>query len=293
MVERIGAPRELLGGRSMVESGRWHEGRWWFADWGTGEVVAVTPDGTAEVVAQGPPAGRMGWSIAWLPDGTMLTTGPEVTRHGTDGSRTVFCEIGANEIAVDPAGHVFVDGFDFDFVGGGTPEPGWIELVLPDGSHRRVADDVQFPNGMVITPDGRTLVVAESFAGRLTAFDIASDGTLGNRRVWADGLGPDGLAIDADGGVWSQTADTFAHSGDPDAPAGAVVRVLEGGTITHRVETPLPCFACAIGGDDADRLLLLCNEFAGVDRLVEVQGRHSAQVLVADLGTAATPDLGA
>lgn len=264
----------------MVESGRWHDGRWWFADWGTGEVVTLTCDGNVAMAAHGAPAGRMGWSIAWLADGSLLTTGEQVTRHDTDGSSTTYCQCGANEIVVDPLGHVYIDGFDFDFLGGGAPEPGWIDLVAPDGSHRRVAEDVHFPNGMVVTPDGGTLVVAESFAQRLTAFDIEPDGSLTHRRVWADGLGPDGIAIDADGGIWAQTADTFAHSGRPGAPAGAVVRVLEGGEITHRVETELPCFACAVGGEGGNELLLLCNEFAGVDQLVEVQARRSAQVLV-------------
>ncbi len=177
---------------------------------------------------------------------------------------------------------MYVNGADFDFAGGAEPKPGWIALVEPDGSWREVAGDIQFPNGMVITPDGSTLVISESFAGRLSAFDIEDDGSLSNRRVWAEGLGPDGIAIDAEGGLWAQTADTFAHSGDPDAPGGAVVRVLEGGEITHRIETELPCFSVALGGEDGRQLLLLCNEFEGVEKLVEVHDRHSAQVLVTE-----------
>ena len=283
MTEHPGAARLLVGGRSMVESGRWHDDRWWFADWGTGEVVAADPDGRVQVITDGPPPGRMGWSIDWLPDGSLLTTGPEITHHAVDGRKTTYSERSCNEIAIDRRGHMYVNGFDFDFVGGGKPEPGWIELVTSDGSHHRVADDIEFPNGMVITPDGGTLVVAESFAGRLTAFDIQPDGSLTHRRRWAEGLGPDGIAIDAEGGIWAQTADTFAHSGNSNAPAGAVVRVLDGGEITHRVETELPCFACAVGGVDGGQLLLLCNEFAGVDKMVEVQGRRSARVFVADI----------
>ena len=283
MVEQLHTARLLVDGRSMVESGRWHDGRWWFADWGTGEVLAADPHGRVTVMAEGPPPGRMGWSIGWLADGSLITTGPEITRHAADRTKTTYCERSANEIAISPSGHMYVNGFDFDFVGGGKPEPGWIEIVAPDGSHRRVAGDIQFPNGMVITPDGGTLVVAESFAGRLTAFDIEQDGSLANRRTWAEGLGPDGIAIDGGGGIWSQTADTFAHSGNPDAPAGAVVRVLDGGTMTHRIETELPCFACALGGPDGGQLLLLCNEFAGVDAMIEVQARRSARVFVADI----------
>jgi len=279
-VEYLRPPTTLLSGLAMVESGRWHEGRLWFAHWGVGEVIAVDMAGRAEVVAQGP--ARMGWSIDWAPDGRLVTTGEEVTLHEPDGTTVTHCVLAANEIAIDPRGHTYVDGFDFDFLGGGTPEPGWVDLVGPDGSHRRVADDVHFPNGMVVTPDGSTLVVAESFAGRLSAFDIQDDGSLTGRRVWAEGLGPDGICIDADGGIWAQTADTATYVGDPCAPAGACVRVLEGGEITHRVETDLPCFATALGGPDGRHLFLLCNEFEGVDRLEAVQARRSARIVVTE-----------
>jgi sugar lactone lactonase YvrE len=279
-LEYLPPARTLLTGLAMVESARWHDGRLWFAHWGVGEVVAVDLDGRAEVVAAGP--ARMGWSIDWLPDGSLVTTGDAIRRHGSGGVTTRLREQGANEIVTDPRGHTYVDGFDFDFLGGGAPTPGWIDLLGPDGSSRRVAEDVAFPNGMVITPDGATLVVAESFARRLTAFDIADDGGLSGRRVWADGLGPDGIAIDAEGAIWTQTADTFAHYGDPDAPAGACVRVLDGGEVTHPVETPVPCFSCVLGGPDGRHLFLLCNEFEGVDAMVSVQARRSARVLVTE-----------
>ena len=281
MIEYLPPPRTLLDGLAMVESGRWHDGRLWFAHWGVGEVLAVDaddPGARAQVTASGPR--RMGWSIAWLPDGRLVTTGDAITRHEPDGTTTTLRAQGANEIAIDPAGHVYVDGFDGAFGDGdGFPEPGWIDLLRPDGSSRRVAEDVHFPNGMVITPDGTTLVVAESTAGRLTAFDIAADGGLSRRRVWADGLGPDGIAIDAEGGIWTQTADTRTFTGDAASPAGACVRVLDGGEITHRVETDQPCFACALGGADGRTLFLLCNNFAGVGALTAVQARRSARVL--------------
>jgi len=280
MVERLPAVRPLLSGLVMVESARWHDGRLWFAHWGVGEVVAVDMDGTAEVMAEGPP--QMGWSIDWLSDGRLITTGPSVTRHEPDGTAVTHCERGGNEIVIDPRGHMYVDGFDFDFVGGGAPEPGWINLVAPDGTYRQVAGDIEFPNGMVVTPDGSTLVIAESFAGRLSAFDIQDDGSLSGRRVWAEGLGPDGICIDADSAIWCQTADVFSPTGDPDAPAGACVRVLDGGEITHRVETELPCFACTLGGPDGRHLFLLCNEFEGVDQLQAVQARRSAQIFVTE-----------
>ncbi len=277
-IEHLSPARPLLSGLAMVESARWHDDRLWFAHWGVGEVIAVDTVGRAEVMAPGPR--RMGWSIAWLPDGRMITTGETVTRREPDGSTTTLRAAGANEIVVDPRGHVFVDGFDAELSADRMPDPGWIDLVAPDGSSRRVAEDIHFPNGMVVTPDGSTLVVAESMAGRLTAFDIAEDGTLSGRRIWAEGLGPDGICLDAEGGIWTQTGDTRTFTGDPGSPAGACVRVLDGGEITHRVETDLPCFSCTLGGADGRQLFLLCNEFEGFGALAAVQARRSARIVV-------------
>ena len=281
MIEFLPAPRPLLTGLTMVESARWHDDRLWFAHWGSGEVVAVDMDGTAEVMAAGP-AG-MGWSIDWLPDGRLVTTGPSVLRHEPDGTTAIHCERGGNEIVIDPRGHMYTNGADFDFLGGGAPQPGWINLVADDGTYRQVAGDIDFPNGMVVTPDGSTLVIAESFAGRLSAFTIADDGSLTDRRVWAEGLGPDGICVDGEGAIWVQTADTAAHSQDPNAPQGAVVRVLPSGEITHRVESELPCFACTLGGPDGRHLFLLCNEFESIDRIEEVLARRSAKILVTEV----------
>ena len=280
-IEYLPPARTLTTGFAMVESARWHDGRLWFAHWGVGEVVAVDLDGHAEVMAPGPAS--MGWSIDWLPDGRLVTTGESVTLREPGGSATTLRDHGANEVVVDPRGHVYVNGADFDFAGGAAPEPGWIDLVAPDGSSRRVAEDIQFPNGMVVTPDGGTLVVSESFAGRLSAFDIGEDGSLTGRRVWADGLGPDGIGLDAEGAIWAQTADTFAHSQRPDAPGGACVRVLDGGEITHRIDTELPCFSCVLGGPEGGHLFLLCNEFEGIDKLAEVQARRSSRILVTEV----------
>lgn len=275
MHRELPAPRVLVDGLTMVESARWHDGRLWFAHWGAGEVIAVDMNGRAEVMAEGPPG--LGWSIDWLPDGRLLTTGPEVRIHEPDGSSAQYCAQGGNEIVVDGAGRAYVNGADFDFLGGAAPVPGYINLVDGDGRARQVAGDIDFPNGMVITPDGSTLVVAESFAGRLTAFDIAPDGSLGGRRVWAEGLGPDGICIDTEGAIWAQPADTF-YGGQ-----GACVRVLDGGEVTHRVSTELPCFVCALGGPDGRSLFLLCNEWEGIDRTEEVLGRRSSTILVTEV----------
>lgn len=273
-------PQLLVDDLIMVESGRWHDGRLWFAHWGSGQVVAVDLDGRIEVVAPG--RDTMGWSIDWLPDGRLLVSGDVLTSVEPDGSTVRYSAQGGNELVVDPAGHVYVNGADFDFLGGGAPEPGWIRLVAPDGTARDVAGDIEFPNGMVITPDGSTLVVAESFAGRLSAFDIQDDGSLSGRRTWAEGLGPDGICIDADGGIWCQTAD-MPDPDDESAPAGAVVRVLDGGEITHRVETELPCFSCALGGPQGRHLFLLCNEFEGIDQIEAVLSRRSARIYVTEV----------
>ena len=281
MMEMLPTPRLLADGLMMVESGRWHDGRLWLAHWGSGEVIAVDLDGRKEVVAPG--RNTMGWSIAWLPDGRLLVSGADLTRVEPDGSTVRHSPQGGNELVVDPAGHVFVNGADFDFAGGAAPKAGWIRLIEADGTARDVAGDIDFPNGMVVTPDGSTLVIAESFAGRLSAFDIGPDGLLSGRRTWAEGLGPDGICIDSAGGIWAQTADTFAHTGDEHAPAGAVVRVLDGGEITHRVETDLPCFSCALGGPEGRHLFLLCNEFEGIDQLHAVMARRSARIYVTEV----------
>jgi sugar lactone lactonase YvrE len=179
-------PKILLGGLGIPESPRWHEGRLWFCNWIDRQVMAVDVDGTAEVMLTRDPASYpMGYSIDWLPDGRLLTTGDKVRRQEPDGSMAVHAGQRANEIVVDARGNAYVNGADFDFVAGAPPKPGYIKLVTPDGQLRQVADDIQFPNGMVITPDGRTLIIAESFAGRLTAFDIDADGGLSGRRVFA------------------------------------------------------------------------------------------------------------
>ena len=198
------APEVLLSGLGIPESPRWHDGRLWFANWIGQQIAAVAPDGTAEfrpTPAQQP----MGWSIDWLPDGRLLTTGDKLRRQEPDGRWVTVADQAANEIVVDGRGNTYINGakLNFDPVSGWAPEPGWIELVTPDGQRRQVADEIQFPNGMVITPDNRTLIISESFASRLTAFDIEPDGGLSGRRVFADGIGPDGICLDADGAVWT------------------------------------------------------------------------------------------
>jgi sugar lactone lactonase YvrE len=278
-------PRVLLSGLAYVESPRWHEGRLWFAHWGTGEIVAVDLDGKSEVAAHGPPG--LGWSIDWLPDGRLLVTGAQLMRREPDGSMVPHADLsgvgshGWNEILVDGRGNIYLNSIRFGFLAGEPPTAGIIALVTPDGTARVAADDLAFPNGMVVTPDNSTLIVSESFARRLTAFDIAADGSLSNRRVWAEGLAPDGICMDAEGAVWVQTADTFAHTGREGAPHGAVVRVREGGEVLNRFETDRACFACTLGGPDGRTLFLLTAEWRGTEQVDEAVAARTGQVLVA------------
>jgi len=268
--------RVLLDGLAYVESGRWHDGRLWFSHWGTEEIVAVDLDGKSEVVGHGPPG--LGWATAWLPDGRLLVTGPELLRRESDGSMVRHADLtevaprGCSEIVVDGRGNIYVNSINFDFLGGQDPgpAPGLIALITPDGSARLVADSIAFPNGMVVTPDNSTLIISESFTGRLLAFDIEPDGSLSNRRVWAEGLGPDGITMDSEGAIWTST-------GNNDC-----VRVREGGEILDRIQLDRACFACMLGGPDGRTLFILAAKWLGPDKVDEALALRSGQILVAD-----------
>jgi len=268
-------PTVLLDGLAYVESPRWHEGRLWFAHWGTGEIVAVDLDGNNEVTGHGP-AG-LGWTIDWLPDGRLLVTGKELLRREPDGSmvrHTDLSEVsslGWNDIVVDGRGNIYLTSINFGFLAGEQPKSGIIALVTPDGKARKVAGDLAFPNGMVVTPDNSTLIISESFTGRLIAFDIEADGSLSNRRVWAEGLGPDGICMDAEGAIWV---------GAGDAPEGAVVRVRAGGEVLERIEHDRAIFAVMLGGPDRTTLFLLAAQWRGIEHVNEAVAARTGQVLV-------------
>ena len=274
----------LLSGLAYVESPRWHEDRLWFAHWGTQEIVAVDLDGKSEVVAHGPPG--LGWSIDWLPDGRLLVTGPELMRREPDGSMVRHADLSAitgygwNEIVVDGRGNIYLNSVGFAF-GVEEPATGIIALVRPDGSARQVADGIEFANGMVVTPDNSTLIISESFAGRLTAFDIAADGGLSNRRVWADGIGPDGICMDADGAIWTGSADTRTHTGRDDSPEGECIRVREGGEVLDRIELDRAGFACMLGGPDRRTLFMLAADWRGIEKVDQAIADRTGQVLTA------------
>ena len=267
-------PRVILGGRAFVESPRWHDGRLWFADWGTDEVIAVDLEGNSEVVAHGP--GGFGWSIDWLSDGRLLVTGQGLVRVEADGSRVphaVLSDLAEdwNELVVDGRGNAYLNGRLF-----GPEEEGpsgIIAVVTPDGGVRQVGDGLAFPNGMAITPDNRTLVVAESWAEQLTAYDIGEDGSLSGRRVWAATPGdhPDGICLDADGAVW------YADVGNAHC-----VRVREGGEMLATITLDRGAFACMLGGPDGRALFMLAAEWRGFENVESAIADRTGQVLVAD-----------
>jgi sugar lactone lactonase YvrE len=272
--------RVLLDGLGMGESPRWHDGRLWFSSWGTNEIVAVDLDGTSEVMGSG--GGGAGWAVNWLPDGRRLVTG-ELMRVEPDRSRVRHADLshisayGWSEITIDGRGNVYVNSIHFDFadfndvIASGNA-PGKIALVTPDGVAREVADGLAFPNGMVVTPDNATLIVAESFARRLTAFDIGADGSLSNRRVWADVTG-DGICLDAEGAVW--TSDV-----GPD-DSGVCLRVREGGEVLDRIELARPPYACMLGGEDGRTLFMVAQKWFGPDKMDELIRARTGQVLTA------------
>jgi len=256
----------ITEGLAFGESPRWHEGRLWLCNWGTGEIVAVDKDGRGEVMLTVPAV--LPYCIDWMPDGRLLVvSGREglLLRQEADGTLVTHADL--RELSRSPWNEVVVDGRGNIYVNGGGPAPapgehfgpGTIVLVAPDGTVRQVAEDIAFANGMAVTPDNRTLIVAESHANRLTAFDIGGDGGLANRRVWADlGNGfPDGICIDAEGAVW------YA-----DVPNRHCVRVREGGEVLQTVDADRGCFACMLGGTDGKTLFIVAAEWRGFEHMV-------------------------
>jgi sugar lactone lactonase YvrE len=249
----------LMDGLVFPESPRWHEDRLWFSDWGAHEVIAVDLEGQSEVIARVP---SFPMCIDFLPDGRLLIVSASeglLLRREPDGSLVTHADLSGladnpwNEIVVDARGNAYVNNIGFDFPAGDFA-PGIVALVTPDGSARQVADEVAFPNGMVVTPDNSTLILAESYGSKLTAFDIAADGSLSNRRVWADlpGTAPDGICLDTENAVW------YA-----DVPNKRCVRVREGGEVLQTIDLDRGCFACSLGGQDGSTLFLVANEWNG------------------------------
>jgi sugar lactone lactonase YvrE len=247
-------PRLLLDGLVFPEGPRWHDGRLWFSDMHAHEMVAADEHGRRETIAvlEHSPSG-----LGWLPDGRLLVVSMEDRRllRMEDGRLVEHADLSRlapfhlNDMVVDARGNAYVGNFGFDLHGGARARDTCLLLVTPDGRASVVAEPVSFPNGAVVTPDGGTLILAESFAQRLTAFDVRRDGTLANRRVWARlEVHPDGIALDEAGRVWVA---------NPMAPGG-FLRVAEGGRIEDRIDLDEHGgFACALGGGDRKSLFLL------------------------------------
>ncbi len=263
--------RTVVEGGSYFEGPRWHEGAWWASDFYRHTVSRVAPEGGETIVleVEHQPSG-----LGWLPDGSLLVVSMTDRRllRVVDGEVSTHADLSdvcgghLNDLVVDASGRAFVGDFGFDLMGGGTPDAASLKRVDPDGTVTVVADNLRFPNGSVITPDGGTLIVGETWGNRYTAFDIGVDGALGNRRVWATFgaepvgtsieeligqvvVAPDGCTLDAEGHLWVA-----------DGLNSRVLRVAPGGAIVEEITAPegMGVFACALGGDDGRTLLLCC-----------------------------------
>jgi sugar lactone lactonase YvrE len=250
----------FLDGLCFGEGPRWHEGRLWFSDFYVHQVRAVDESGKAETIVEVPgrPSG-----LGWRPDGTMLIVSMTDRRlmRFANGKLSVEAELKplatghCNDMVVDAQGRAYVGNFGYDRHAGEPACTTCLVRVDPDGAVHKAADGLLFPNGTVITPDGRTMIVGETFAHCLTAFAVAADGTLSNRRLWAeiDGCYPDGICLDAEGAIW--VSDPFGRR---------VLRVLEGGKITHSIDLgPRGAYACMLGGTDRRTLYVVTNSASG------------------------------
>jgi sugar lactone lactonase YvrE len=271
------AVQTLMTGVAFGESPRWHDGRLWFADWAAQEIIAVDPAGNSEVVLRvGFPSFPM--CFDWLPDGRLLIVSAReglLLRREPDGSLATHADLTVvaekrlpwNEIVVDGRGNAYINNQGFDFPGGEFA-PGTIAVLTPDGSVRQVADGIAFPNGMAVTPDNSTLICAESYGQRLTSFDIAADGSLSNRQIWAD-LGdgvPDGICLDREGAAWYG-----------DVPNKRCVRVRAGGEVLQTINLDRGCFACMLGGAGRQTLFLVATEWRGTEHMAD--GTRTGKVL--------------
>lgn len=250
-------PEVLLDDLIFLEGPRWYDGKLWFSDMFAGQVRTADLSGNTEVVAE---VAERPSGLGFLPDGRLLIVSMQnrlLLRLDREGLTTVAdlssLAVGSpNDMVVDTHGRAYIGHFGYDLFGGEEPRPASLLLVTPDGQVREVADGLEFPNGTVISPDGKSLIVAETFGRRLTAFSIADDGGLSERRVFAqfDEETPDGICLDARGGVWVSSFES-----------GEFVRVEDGGTITERIPVPgKRAVACALGGPQRQTLFLLTAE---------------------------------
>lgn len=271
--------KTLIDGLCFGEGPRWHEDRLWFSDMHDHKVYATDMDGKLETMAHVPeqPSG-----LGWLPDGRLLIVSMLDRKLLVleDGELTEFADLHAlskfhcNDMVIDQEGRSYVGNFGFDLHNNAQQVTTEILMVQPDGTAEVVATDLAFPNGTVITPDFRTMIVGESMAGCLTAFDIADDGTLSNRRIWAqlEKAIPDGICLDEEGGIWVASP-----------VSNEALRVLEGGEVTDRIIVENQAFACMLGGDDRKRLFILTSATSDPE---ECQTSRSAKIEYVDVAIA-------
>lgn len=264
--------RTVLDKLVFPEGPRWRGGELWFSDMHAHEVVAMKPDGSRRTVLShnGALSG-----LGWLPDGRLLFVSMEdrkLMRQEKDGAVTTHADLSGiatwhcNDMVVDREGRAYVGNFGFSLHPPAPPAPAKLALVQPDGSASVAADGLTFPNGMVITPDGKTLIVGESFGRVMTAFDIGANGALSNKRLWAniDPAVPDGCCLDSEGAIW--VASPMSNE---------VVRVKEGGQVTERIPTQSMAIACMLGGEDRKTLYVLTSESTDPD---ETKQKKSARI---------------
>jgi sugar lactone lactonase YvrE len=274
----------LLEGLAFPEGPRWHDGALWFSDMHAHKVLRLTLDGRVETVVEVPHAPS---GLGWLPDGRLLVVSMEdrkLMRLDPDGLHEVadlsrWATFHCNDMVVDAQGRAYVGNFGFDLHGGAAPIPAAIVLVLPNGEARVAAEDLMFPNGTVITPDGRTLIVGESYGARLTAFDVQPDGALTNRRLWAQmpsGV-PDGICLDAGGAIWVASP-----------VSSEVLRVKQGGELLDRVQVEKQAFACMLGGPDR-RTLFICTASSGDPKVALTAWDGSIEAVEVDVAGAGLP----
>jgi len=274
----------LLDGLVFGEGPRWHDGKLWFSDIQAHRVMTVDLEGKADTIIEvpGQPSG-----LGWLPNGRLLVvsmTDRRLLRLDPDGLAEVanlseLASYHCNDMVVDRWGRAYIGNSGFDWLAQQPFVPAEIVLVTPDGDARIVADDMAFPNGTVITPDGRTLIVAESYGRRLTAFDIEPDGSLTQRRIWAqfEKVVPDGICLDADGAIWVAS------------PVSAeVIRVREGGEVTHRIKVSTQPTACMLGGLQRRTLFIMTAELRRSDE-AEAKASGRVEMVEVDIPGAGLP----
>ena len=260
--------RILMDGLTFGEGPRWHDGKFYFSDFYSHKVFSLDMEGNSEVIVEvpGQPSG-----LGWMPDGTMLIVSMQDKKLLSFINNTLsevadlsdLAGFHCNDMVVDDRGNAYIGNFGFNTYSGEEIKPANLILVRPGEDPCVAADNLLFPNGAVITPDGKTLIVGETYAARLTSFDINQDATLSNRRVWADFTldakegevpVPDGMCLDAEGAIWVASPTT-----------ADVIRIKEGGEILDRIPVGTNAYACMLGGDDLKTLFICTSKASGVD----------------------------